>query len=142
MNTMNPPPSIYPSKVDLWLAAVLIAAPLLVLGLGIYLMVTSGAGGILAIYIGVFMAVVMALLAIPCRYSLTDHALIIRCGLLNEEIKYQEIKGASLSSNPSSAPALSLSRVKVDMKNGFRLISPQNREAFITELENKIKNQG
>jgi hypothetical protein len=32
--------------------------------------------------------------------------------------------------------------VKVDLENGFRLISPQNREAFIAELENKRKPQG
>jgi hypothetical protein len=78
---------------------------------------------------------------IPCHYTLTDSFLLIGCGFLNEEIKYEKIKSASLSSNPLSAPALSLSRVKVDLENGFRLISPQNREAFIAELENKRKPQ-
>jgi hypothetical protein len=139
---MNLSPSMYPSKIDLWLAALLIGAPLFVIGFGIYLTITSGPSGMIGIYIGLFMGCVMAALSLPCRYSLTDSALIIQCGLLKEEIRYEKIKNASLSSNPLSAPALSLSRVKVDLENGFRLISPINREAFITELENKRKKQG
>jgi hypothetical protein len=139
---MNPSLSIYPSKVDLWLATVLIIAPVLVIGLGIYLTLTIGWAGLICLFSGLFMATLMAGLSIPCRYTLTDSSLLIQCGVLNEEIKYEKIKSASLSSNPLSAPALSLSRVKVDLENGFRLISPQNREAFIAELENKRKTQG
>ena len=136
---MNPSLSIYPSKVDCWLAAVLIIAPVSVIGLGIYLIMMIGVAGWICLISGLFVAALMAGLAIPCRYTLTDSSLLIQCGFMTEEIKYEKIKSASLSSNPLSAPALSLSRVKVNLESGFRLISPKNREAFIKELENKTK---
>lgn len=136
---MNTSLSVYPSKVDLWLAAVLVITPILVIGLGVYLTLTIGGVGLICLLSGLFMAGLMAGLAVPCRYTLTERALQIRCGFLKEDIKYEKIKNASLSSNPLSAPALSLSRVKVDLENGFRLISPINREAFIKKLEGKLK---
>jgi hypothetical protein len=139
---MNPSISIYPSKVDFWLAAVLISAPLFVIGLGIYLILMIGAAGWICLVSGLFTAALIAGLAIPCRYTLTENFLMIQCGFLKEEINYGKIKSVSLSSNPLSAPALSLSRVKVDLESSFRLISPKNREVFIQELENKTKKLG
>lgn len=81
----------------------------------------------------------MAALTIPCRYTLGQSSLIIRCGFLREEIPYEKIKGATLSTNPFNSPALSLCRVKIELEEGFRLISPVHREAFISELESKRK---
>jgi hypothetical protein len=81
---MNPTLSIYPSKVDLWLATVLIIAPVLVIGLGIYLTLTIGWAGLICLFSGLFMATLMAGLSIPCRYTLTDSSLLIRCVVLNE----------------------------------------------------------
>jgi membrane protein YdbS with pleckstrin-like domain len=131
--------SLYPSKVDVWLAVVLIAAPLISIGMGVYLLSISSTGGWLSVIIGLCVAAVLALFAIPCRYMLTANSLIIQAGILKEEIPFDRIKEATLSSNPLSAPALSLKRVKIVLDKGFRLISPNDRERFITELEAKMK---
>jgi hypothetical protein len=129
---------IYPSKVDWWLGSFLVATPLFIIALGLYLIPISKEGAIIAILSGIFTGSLMAALAIPCRYILDEDGLTIQAGLLKEKIQYKEIKGAELSSNPLSAPALSLRRVKIILGSGFRLISPVNRKEFIEELKNKI----
>jgi len=129
--------SIYPSQVDMWIVLVLIAAPLLVIGFGFYF---EDLAAMILIPVGLLMAVSFAALAIPCRYTLTDTLLIIRCGVLREKIKLQNIRDAVPSCDPSSAPALSLNRVKIMMDTGVRLISPCDQERFICELKQKIQN--
>lgn len=136
---MNTEPTVYPSKVDVWLGALMISAPVLLLGLGCYIVMTRGIEGAFYMGMGVFVGVIMAGVAIPCRYTLTDRSLIIQAGLIREEIPYEKIKGATLSSNPLSAPALSLLRVRVELQQGYRLISPLLREKFIEDLENRRK---
>lgn len=129
--------SIYPSKVDAWLAILLITVPLLVIGLGIYL---GDLTAMILIPTGLLMALGFAAIAIPCRYTLTEKHLTIQCGMLRERIQLQNIRDAVPSSDPLSAPALSLQRVKIELGNDFRLISPRDRERFIREIKQKIGN--
>lgn len=74
-------------------------------------------------------------MAIPCRYTISPKGLKIRCGLAEEEIPLERITGVELSSCLLSAPALSLRRVKVQLQDGYRLISPQSREEFVAQLQ-------
>jgi len=129
---------IYPSKVDWWLGAILVATPLFIIGLGVYLIPISKEGSAIATLSGLFTGGLMAALAIPCRYILDEEGLLIQAGLMKEKIKYKSIRSAELSSNPLSAPALSLKRVKIILDSGFRLISPIDREEFIQEIKKKI----
>lgn len=129
--------SIYPSKVDAWLAILLITVPLFVIGFGIYF---GDLTAMILIPIGLLLAFGFAAIAIPCRYTLTENHLIIQCGILRERIQLQNIRDAVPSSDPLSAPALSLQRVKIELGNGFRLISPRDRERFIREIKQKIGN--
>jgi hypothetical protein len=128
----------YPSKVDWWLAAILIATPLILIVGGLFLIPISTGGALSTVLVGIFAGSLIAAMSLPCRYVLDDEGLFIQYGLRKEKIKYKDIRDAELSSNPLSAPALSLSRVKVLLKSGFRLISPQDRETFISELKKKI----
>ena len=130
---------VYPSKVDWWLAACLALAPLISLGVGIFVLTFHRAGGYMAIGSSVFTALVIALLVFPCRYTLGETSLDIRCGIVHRVIPYADIIGAEPSSNPLSAPALSLQRVKVTTQKGFQLISPIDRAAFIEALNAKVK---
>lgn len=127
--------SIYPSKVDLWLAAVLILAPLTALGLGVAFILTGEPEGWIAVFTGCFMAVVMAALSIPCRYTLDEKAVHIRCGLIEDHIPLRDIRRITPTFNPLSAPALSIRRVRIDTTHRSFLISPRKRERFIEELE-------
>lgn len=129
--------TIYISRVDLWLACVLVGVPLGAVALGLYLLIAVGTAGFVAVFTGVLSGAVIAWLSIPCRYTLTDRSLVIECGRDREEIRYTEIRDVAPSSSPLSAPALSLRRVKILLNRGYRLISPRDREAFIAELRRR-----
>jgi hypothetical protein len=60
--------------------------------------------------------------------------LYIRCGIIKRRIPYWEIHQVERSSNPTSAPALSLRRVKIGYGQSFQLISPRDRDRFIEEI--------
>jgi hypothetical protein len=54
-------------------------------------------------------------------------------------VRLQDIARVEASSNPRSAPTLSLTRVQITLKQGgIRLISPMDRDRFMRELESKI----
>ncbi|AFY74378.1 Protein of unknown function (DUF1200) [Synechococcus sp. PCC 7502] len=133
--------SVYPSKVDGWLAAILIISPLLIMATGVFTLSVNKSAALLAIASGIFSALLTAVLVIPCRYTITDSELLIRSGILNYRLRLEDIKSVERSSNPLSAPALSLTRVKINLKQGGgRLISPLDRDRFIQEINSRIKN--
>lgn len=69
-----------------------------------------------------------------------DDYLLVQAGILKERIKYEDIVSVEKSSDPLSAPAMSLKRVRIDHGKGFTLVSPKDRDDFISELNTRIKN--
>jgi hypothetical protein len=133
--------TVYKSKVDWWLAAVM---TLPVIG-GIAVLVSGIAtgqgtlaltgGGVLVGY-----ALLLGLLVVPVAYTLDDKALRVKSGaVLKIEIPWDRLISAELSSNPISGPALSMRRINVEYRKasgreGYVLISPTDREAFLRDL--------
>jgi hypothetical protein len=76
----------------------------------------------------------------PCRYTILDDSLSIRCGIVFYQIPLDEIESVEPSGSWLSAPALSLRRVKVRSKRRTILISPASREAFIEDLRSAAVN--
>ena len=130
---------VYQSKIDWWIAVILILGPLTTLGLGCFILSLHKPLGCIIIFVAISAVLIIALLTMPCRYTLTDTDLKIQCGLIRQQIQLKNIQSVELSSNPLSAPALSLKRVKITFENGFQLVSPEDREGFIHEIRNKIK---
>lgn len=110
----------------------MVLAPLVPIAVGI------GTGRTGAFLIGILIVMPLALL-LPCRYTVTEEELVIRCGVLKERISLKEIVRVFPASNPLSAPALSLRRVQIDLRKGFRLVSPVDREKFIREIEARVE---
>ncbi len=129
--------NVYYSEVDGWIIAAIFGAVGLVLVLGAFSYYKNKIASYTCFGAGVFIVALFFLLAWPCKYTLTEDRLIIQSGIFKQEVIYSQITHVKKSSNPSSAPALSLQRVEVTMKNGFKLISPNNREKFIEELSSK-----
>ncbi len=137
-----PTPLVFPSRIDAWLAAVVVLAvlsPLAVLAL-------QGAGSGTAQWVSWGTALLPLLLAglllLPCRYTLAADHLHIRCGLIRQRIAYRDITGIAPSRSILSAPALSLQRVKVSYRRGrrqgFQLMSPREREQFMQSLQQRV----
>lgn len=73
----------------------------------------------------------------PCTYTLTDTHLVIRSGLFRQRIAYRDITAVAASGSVWAAPALSLRRVWIDFAGRFQLVSPREREEFITALRRR-----
>jgi hypothetical protein len=130
--------SIYPSKVDLWIIILITADLTLLFGLGIYNF-GNGASGAILLACGVFSALLMVIFLVPLHYTITPESLEIRHGIIKEIVKLEEIIEVKPTSDPTSAPALSLQRVEIVLKDKSKLISPKNRDQFIQEIQTKIK---
>lgn len=129
----------YKSKVDLWLALVLAGVPVLMIVLGVLALSHSATAGWIQIGVSVFVGGLIVALSYPCDYTLGETDLRIRCGIINETIPYSKIRKAELSNAAWSAPALSLSRIKLTTEDGTQLISPLGREVFLKELLSRLE---
>ncbi|MCG8526909.1 MAG: PH domain-containing protein [Opitutales bacterium] len=130
--------SVYPSKVDIWLAAILILAPLVAVGIGVYVIIIGEKEGWIGIFTGAFIAVVMGALSIPCRYTIKEKEIKIKCGIYEDRIPIEKIIKIFPTMNPLSAPALSLKRIQIETVHSSYLISPKDRESFIEELNKRL----
>ncbi len=124
----------YPSAVDAWIVAALAAAPIVVIALGLAAMRVSIGAGLLQVGFGVGIGALILAMSVPCVYTLTEQTLFIRSGVFREEIPLSRIRGAEKSGSLLSSPALSIKRVKVRLDDGYRLISPRDRDGFIAEI--------
>lgn len=130
---------VYPSKVDWWIALVLAGSVLFSLGLGVYLLDKDRTGAMIAIVVGLLTGVLILLLTVPCRYTLAGDHLLVQAGLIRYKVMFRDIRTVARSSNPLSAPALSLQRVKITLAKGFLLVSPADRDGFIAELTSRVQ---
>lgn len=135
------PALTFPSKVDRWLAVVLLiftATGPVGIGIGLTLLATRGLGspGWVPLGTGIFTLALMGLLVWPVRYTLAADRLIIRFGVIRVKIPYARITGARPERSILSSPALSFDRVQVDYEGGagFTLISPDEKDRFLREL--------
>jgi hypothetical protein len=135
----------YPSKVDTWLAALLIV--LVLGGLGtlvggvIALVHGSIAGALINLGIGVFLLGLLGLVVYPVHYTLSASELKIRHGVMTTTIALKDISAAYPSKNPISSPALSLDRLRIDYDGGvgFAMISPRDKQAFLRDLADRAE---
>ena len=130
---------IRPSKIDIWIALLLVAGPLILINLGIYLHKTGEEqNSLICISAGMLIGVVTWILAFPCQYTLEDKSLLAQAGILKWRIPYAEIQTVELSNSILSGPALSLQRIEVRYDRGRILISPNERDLFLKELRKKV----
>ena len=130
----------YKTKVDLWIAILLI----LIVLLGIYAIILSiffSATANESIGLGItgIVMILSVLIFLPVNYTLLESQLVIRFGLFRHRINYQDIKSVKKTFNLLSSPALSLKRIEIQYSKGigFILISPNDIESFVKDLSTK-----
>ena len=120
--------------------ALLMLSPILAAVLGIYLIWIGRPGDSTWLFLtGAAIALMTAAFAVPCRYTILDDALSIRCGLLFYQVSFDKITDVSLTSTWLSGPALSLKRVKIKTDRKNHIVSPKFREDFVRELRKAVK---
>lgn len=126
------------SRVDAWLVITVTAALVLVLLQGILAYSRSPGESFLVMGLLACLLLLMRLIAYPCEYTLASTHLLIRFGVVRVRIAYADVTSVEPSHSLWSAPALSLHRVKVRYAGRFLLISPVDRERFITLLRERV----
>jgi Bacterial PH domain len=131
-------PRVFPSKID-W---PLVLAPLLLVlaSLGAVLALVGPqlpAGARAAVLLGVIVVPGFLLWAmLATDYTLDSRTLTVRCGPFRWRIGLAEIRAVTATRDPSSGPALSLERLRVDYgRDRAILISPRDAGGFLKDLE-------
>ncbi len=124
------------SRVDWWLAVLLVALPVIGLVAAIALQLSGDGGafvgwlsllGIGLLYLGVVWPVV---------YEMGPDALVIRFGLVRSRVPYRDMRGVAPTRSPLAAPALSMDRLAIDTGGRMgAIISPDDRDGFLDALE-------
>ena len=127
----------FSSKVDWWLAAIVIAVPLISAGTIVAGLAAGDTGA--AISASVTLALVLALyvgVVCPVAYEVGERDLVVRFGLVRSRIPLAHITKVAPSRNPLASPALSLQRIRLDRRGGgFVLVSPADRAGFAAAIQ-------
>jgi hypothetical protein len=130
-------PQVFPSKID-WALAV---APVLgVAGAAVAFVVAgdrlpAAIQSMILLTVFPTVAIVVWMMA-ATYYRLDDQNLTVRCGPFRWRIALTEISAVSATRDPSSGPALSLDRLRVEYGGGRAiLISPRDASGFLDDLE-------
>lgn len=131
--------TVYRSKTDTWLVAVIVASVAVAAGATAFALAEAPAGSawIAVLAFGATTALPLWIL-MATYYTLDAEQLAIRSGPFSWRIPLAEIHRITPTSNPLSSPALSLDRLRVEYGNGRALmISPRDKERFLRDLEGR-----
>ena len=133
-------PTVYPSGIDLWIWVMLMLSPVTSIVLGLYVLQEGHAGGAIVLFLSAAaVGSLTAAVTVPCRYTLHDDALSVRCGLICYQIPLAEIVSVSKSGTIISGPALSMKRVIIKTRKRHHILSPKRRDAFIDDLQHTLQ---
>ncbi len=120
---------VYKSKIGLELLVPLLG----ILGMAAY-RVISAADWLGMLIISLAMAF-SGYVLLTISYRITGTTLIVKCGvLIHETIEIGDITQLRQTYNPTSAPAASLNRLEITHSKGFVLVSPKDKQTFISDL--------
>jgi hypothetical protein len=129
--------TVYRSKADAWLVAVL-AAAMAVSSYATFAVFSAGhpaAWWIAAGTVGAGIVLPLSLL-LSTHYTLEPRQLVVQSGPFQWRIPLADITAITPTSSPLSSPALSLDRLRIDYGQGRSLmVSPRNKEQFVHAIE-------
>jgi hypothetical protein len=127
------------SKIDWWLAAVLVFSA--VASLAAVAIVAVVESPLLALAVSPFLLLSVALpvwLLLATEYRIGRSELHVRSGPFAWRVPLRDIRSVTPTRNPLSSPALSLDRLRIDYgRMGSIMVSPADKEAFVTELRKR-----
>ncbi|HET6431103.1 PH domain-containing protein [Dyella sp.] len=129
--------TVYRSKTDLWLVALLALAMIASLS-GAFVVLSMGpsAAWVVAAFIAIVGVGLPVWLLLSTRYILGQGQLRILSGPFKWCIPVAKITTIAPASSPISSPALSLDRLRIDYGVGNSvMISPRDKEQFVKDIE-------
>lgn len=129
--------TVYKSKTDAWLVAVLALAIAVSLSASATVMLAGGSATWWVVGVTVALGIGLPLwVLLGTDYRLESGQLHVRSGPFNWRIPVATITNIVPTSNPLSSPALSLDRLRIEYENGKTImISPRDRDRFLRDME-------
>ena len=136
--------TVYKSKIDWWLGAILVVAMIasLIAGLKALSADTPDSAWLAALIggPGLFLPLISLL---TTRYVIKDKQIVVRSGLFRWRIPINEISGITPTSDPIASPALSLDRLRITYGNAKSLlVSPRDKEGFLAQIASLRRGAG
>ncbi|MFN3809993.1 MAG: PH domain-containing protein [Roseateles asaccharophilus] len=128
---------LFRSKIDAWLLIVLLGAAILtVVAAGAAVRQASGMAVLVPVLVIAIGAALPIWILASTSYTVDGGTLNVRSGPFTWRIPVSSITSIKPSNSPSSGPALSLSRLRVEYGRGKSiLISPADQQAFLRAIE-------
>lgn len=125
----------FKSKVDTWLVLLIGASMAGVLVLPILAFVQRGLGPeVLVTGIVALALVPLMLTTFATSYTIDGRTLVVRSAMITWRVPIDEIRTITITRDPTSGPALSLDRLRIEYGTKRILVSPEDRQAFIDAL--------
>jgi hypothetical protein len=133
-------PITFRSKVDGWLAGVLLISALASLMAVAIVGVVESPLLALAISPLLLLSVGLPLWVLRAtEYRVDASDLHVRSGPFSWHVPLSEIRAVTPTRNPLSSPALSLDRLRIDYgRAGSIMVSPADKESFVAELRKRV----
>ncbi|TWT93619.1 PH domain-containing protein [Neorhodopirellula pilleata] len=129
----------YRSAVDRWLAFLLLLPIVGAAAIGVVLVAMQRPGDAWPMFgVAVGTLLMTAIFTVPCRYTLLEDSLSVRCGVICYQIPYADIVEIRSAFTFASGPALSLRRVIVRTAKRDHILSPAGRESFMEDLQARL----
>lgn len=132
-------PLTFKSRIDTWVLVVMLGlVSIAVLGIDSLLATESIYGWIGAAVVVVLGILLPLWILVYTGYELGDEQLRIHCGPFRWTVGLDEIASVSPILSAGKSPALSSSRLQLELGNGRSImISPDNRDIFLRSLESR-----
>lgn len=128
-------PIVYDSAIDSWIALLLFLGPALAAGLGVTFLVDGRAAEASTLFLTAAVTLFVTIaLTLPCRYTILEDCLSVRCGIICYQVALKDIRSVEPTATLRSAPALSIRRLMVKTDRRNYVISPHDRDAFQRDL--------
>lgn len=128
---------VYTSKIDTWLALVLVGTVAACLIAFVFAFRTGSISAIAATLPALIIGAGLPIwLMTSTTYTLSNTTLLVKSGPFKWQVPVEQITSITPTSNPLSSPALSLDRLRIDYGRGQSImISPKDKGQFIQDLE-------
>ena len=128
--------TVYKSKIDWWLGAILIVAMIASALAGLKALSADTPNSIWnAALIGGVGLILPLVSLLSTRYVIQGQQLVVRSGLFKWRIPINEISDITPSSDPIASPALSLDRLRITYgQTKSLLISPRDKDGFLAQI--------
>jgi Bacterial PH domain len=131
-------PEVYRSKIDLWLAVVLVGVPVVSGYLIVRRLPSDSSDSWLGLVVCALVLAFSLWLFVSTRYTIDQDALHVRSGPVSCTIALKDIRQISPTRTMSSGPALSLDRLHIIYGNWQEcVVSPKDKEGFLRSLRER-----